>query len=159
MSLVVCDASALLAVLLDSGADGSQVAEQPNDARLAACDLITSETANVIRRCELARLISADLVAQGHADLLDLAVELWPYELRASRVLELRHDLWVYDAAYVAVAEWLGATLVTLDARTPGAPASSAPSPVQADDPSIAPSLRRSTLAIVLPPPRGGAVW
>jgi predicted nucleic acid-binding protein len=119
---VVCDASALVAVLLDSGADGAWAAAQLGDARLAAPDLVTYETANVIRRTELAQLISADLAAQAHADLLDLAVELWPYELLAPRVWELRHNLSVYDAAYVAVAERLGATLVTLDARIAGAP-------------------------------------
>jgi predicted nucleic acid-binding protein len=122
VSVVACDASALVAVLLDSGADGAWAAAQLADARLAAPDLVTYETANVIRRTELAQLISADLAAQAHADLLDLAVELWPYELLVPRVWELRHNLSAYDAAYVAVAERLGATLVTLDARIAGAP-------------------------------------
>jgi hypothetical protein len=36
------------------------------------------EADNILRRHELAHLISTDQAAQAHADLLDLAVELWP---------------------------------------------------------------------------------
>lgn len=45
------------------------------------------------------------LGAQAHADLLDLPLELWPYELLASRSWQLRENLTIYDAAYVALAE------------------------------------------------------
>jgi predicted nucleic acid-binding protein len=51
------------------------------------------------------------------ADMLDLAIEQWPYELVASRSWELRRNLSSYDAGYVALAELTGATLVTLDRR------------------------------------------
>jgi predicted nucleic acid-binding protein len=90
---------------------------------LAGPDLLLHETANILRRHELAQLISPDQAAQSHADLLDLAIELWPYELLAARAWELRHNLSIYDAGYVALAERLHATLVTLDARIAGAPA------------------------------------
>lgn len=80
------------------------------------------ETANILRRHELARLISRDQAAQAHADLLDLAVELWPYELLASRAWQLRTNLSLYDASYVALAELAEATLVTLDGRIRRAP-------------------------------------
>lgn len=55
-------------------------------------------------------------------DLLDLTVEMWPYEVLASRARELRRDLTTYDAGYVALAELLGVTLVTFDRRIGGAP-------------------------------------
>jgi hypothetical protein len=45
------------------------------DAELAAPSLVLFELANIIRRHELAGLISADQAAQAHADLLDLAIE------------------------------------------------------------------------------------
>jgi predicted nucleic acid-binding protein len=69
-----------------------------------------------------AGLVSADRAAQAHADLLDLAIELWPYELLSSRVWELRANLSAYDAGYVAVAELTDAPLVTLDRRIARAP-------------------------------------
>lgn len=61
--------------------------------------------------------MSSDQVAQAHADLLDLAIEQWSYEILATRTWELRHTLSSYDASYVALAELTSATLVTLDRR------------------------------------------
>jgi predicted nucleic acid-binding protein len=119
---VVCDASALVALLLDGGPDGRWVTRALSGADLAAPDLVTYESANIIRRHELAELVSADQAAQAHADLLDLALELWPYEVLAARAWELRRNLSSYDASYVALAELIGATLVTLDRGIGGAP-------------------------------------
>lgn len=119
---IVCDASALVALLLDSGPNGRWVTETIAGSDLAAPNLVEFETANIIRRHERAGIVSADQAAQAHVDLLDLAIELWPYELLAARAWELRHNLSSYDASYVALAESIGATLVTLDERISGAP-------------------------------------
>ena len=119
---LVCDASALVALLLDSGPAGQWVTETIDESELAAPSLVEFESANIIRRHELAGLVSADQAAQAHVDLLDLAIELWPYQLLAGRAWELRHNLSSYDASYVALAELLGVTLVTLDERVGGAP-------------------------------------
>jgi predicted nucleic acid-binding protein len=119
---VVVDSSALTALLIDSGPDGKWVAAAGAGAALAAPSLAGFETANILRRHELAGLISSDQAAQAHADLLDLAIEHWPYELLATRAWVLRTNLSIYDASYVALAELLGATLVTLDRRIGGAP-------------------------------------
>lgn len=119
---IVCDASALVALLLDSGSDGRWVTATIAGSDLAAPNLVEFETANIIRRHELARIVSTDQAAQAHVDLLDLTIEQWPYELLAARVWELRRNLSNYDASYVALAELIGATLVTLDGRIGGAP-------------------------------------
>jgi predicted nucleic acid-binding protein len=119
---VVCDASALVALLLDGGPDGRWVTDALGGADLAAPSLVGFEAANIIRRHELAGLVSADQAAQAHADLLALAIEHWPYELLAARAWELRQNLSIYDAGYVALAELTDATLVTLDRRINGAP-------------------------------------
>jgi predicted nucleic acid-binding protein len=95
---LVCDASALVAVLL-------------------APAMMPFECANIIRRHELGDLISTDQAAQAHADLVDLPIELWPYEVLARRAWQLRPNASMYDAAYLALAEALGAPLVTLDRR------------------------------------------
>jgi predicted nucleic acid-binding protein len=121
-SYVICDSSALAALLLDSGPDGRWASAFVRGAELAAPDLVGYETANIIRRHELAGLISSDQAAQAHADLLDLAIERWPYELLAQRVWELRNNLSVYDSSYVALAELTGAPLATLDQRIGRAP-------------------------------------
>lgn len=118
----VCDASALVAMLLDAGADGQWAADALTGTDLCAPALMPFECANVVRRQELAGLASPDQAALAHADLLDLAVELWPYEALADRVWELRGNLSSYDAAYVALAEILDVPLVTLDRRISRAP-------------------------------------
>ena len=119
---LVCDASALVALLLDDGSDGRWVTETIAGHDLVAPNLVVFESANIIRRHELAGIVSADQAAQAHADLMDLSIEQWPYELLAARAWELRHNLSIYDASYVALAELTGVALVTLDGRIRGAP-------------------------------------
>jgi predicted nucleic acid-binding protein len=126
-SSFVCDASAIAALLLDSGPDGQWVTQTVESSEIAAPALVTFETANVIRRHELAGQITPDQSAQAHADLLDLAIELWPYELLAARAWELRPNLSIYDASYVALAEIIDLTLVTLDKRLAKAPGTRCP--------------------------------
>lgn len=118
----ICDASAVVALLLDSGPDGHWATAALGGAELAAPSLLAFEAANIIRRQELADLVTPDQAAQAHADLLDLAIEQWPYDVLAPRVRELRQNLTVYDASYVALAELLEAPLVTLDRRICRAP-------------------------------------
>jgi predicted nucleic acid-binding protein len=112
---VVCDASAVVALLVDSGPDGRWVTATVREATLAAPDLLPFEVANVLRRLERSGLISSDTAAQAHLDMLDLAVEMWPYAAVAPRAWQLRANLTSCDASYVAVAEAAGAVLVTLD--------------------------------------------
>jgi predicted nucleic acid-binding protein len=119
---VVCDASALVALLVDGGPDGRWATDALTGADLTAPSLVKFEASNIIRRLEHAGRVGADQAAQAHADLLDLAIEEWPYELLASRIWDLRHNLSSYDAGYVALAEATGATLLTLDRRIGGAP-------------------------------------
>jgi predicted nucleic acid-binding protein len=119
---VVCDASALVALLLDGGPDGRWVTQTLASSELAAPSLSLFESANIIRRQELAKIVSADQAAQAHIDLLDLTIETWPYELLATRAWELRHNLSSYDASYVALAELIGVPLITLDRRIRMAP-------------------------------------
>ncbi len=123
MTQVVVDSSAIVALLLDAGEAGQWATAALDGADLAAPHLMRFEASNVIRRHELAQIITSEQAAQAHADLLDLDVELWPYDLLARRVWELRPNLSSYDASYVVVAELLGAPLITLDGgigRAPG---------------------------------------
>ena len=118
----MCDASAVVALLLDAGQDGRWVAEAVSGSQLAAPTLLPFECSDIIRRHELAGFVSADQAAQAHADLLALPIEYWPYELLGPRVWELRMNLSSYDASYVAVAELTQTPLVTLDRRIGRAP-------------------------------------
>lgn len=119
---VVCDSSALVALLLDSGPDGQWAAERLTGSEPTAPSLAAYEVANIVRRHQLAGLVSAEQADQAHADLLYLAIDYWPYEALAARAWELRQNLSLYDATYVALAELTDTTLVTLDRRIGGAP-------------------------------------
>lgn len=115
MTLVV-DASTVVAALVDSGPAGDwAVGLLAED--LAAPHLLPVEVANVLRRSAAAKDITDDVASLAHADLVDLRVDLVEYDLVASRVWELRHNLTNYDATYVAVAELLDVPLATLDER------------------------------------------
>jgi predicted nucleic acid-binding protein len=120
---VVCDPSVIVAALLDSGPDGQWAVSRLTGVDLHAPTLVHYECTNVIRRLELAGTVGADQAALAYADLLDLNVTVWPYEVLGGRIWRLRQNLTSYDAAYVALAETLSATLATLDrriARSPG---------------------------------------
>jgi len=118
---VVIDASALVALLTDLHG-GRWVAEQAKARALVGPHLLLFEAGNILRRLESVREIDPTASAAAHADLADLAVVLVGYPPLADRARELRANLTTYDACYVALAEYLEAPLVTLDARIARAP-------------------------------------
>lgn len=125
---VTCDSSILVAVLVDGGPAGQWATGVLEGAgELMAPHLAMFEAANILRRHQLAQLISGDQAAQAHADLLDLPLQLWPYELLAARSWRLRDNMTIYDAAYVALAEMTATPLATLDQRIATAPGTRCP--------------------------------
>ncbi len=120
--LVTCDASTFVAALTDDGADGEWARDQTEDARVIAPAHMPVEAANVLRRLEATRTLNATQAAQAHADLLARRLDLWSHALLGRRAWELRHNLTIYDACYVAVAEVTGTELLTLDRRISAAP-------------------------------------
>lgn len=120
---LVADATVVVAALVDSGSEGAWAESVlAGEDHLAAPHLLPVEVANMLRGAAAREAISEDVAALAHADLLDLSVELFPYAPFAERVWELRGNLTAYDAWYVALAEWLGVGLGTLDRRLAGAP-------------------------------------
>jgi predicted nucleic acid-binding protein len=84
---------------------------------LSAPHLLHAEVASVLRRAVSARQLSADAASIAYADLLDLRMDLYPFAPFAVRVWELRESVASYFAWYVALAEFLGAPVATLDVR------------------------------------------
>lgn len=120
---ITCDASVLVAMLVDGGPAGLWATETLSVADgLLAPHLALFETANILRRHQLAQIITADQAAQAHADLLDLPIDLWPYDILGPRTWQLRENLSAYDGSYVALAELTDTQLATLDARIARAP-------------------------------------
>lgn len=119
--IVVVDASAVVAALIDDGPDG-RWAEALLAHDLAGPHLLPVEVASVLRRAAQKGDIGDDLATLAHADLLDLRIALYPYEAVAERAWQLRNNVGSYDACYVALAETLDAPLATLDQRLAAAP-------------------------------------
>lgn len=119
---LVVDASALLALALDPGPRADTIAALASTRDLHAPALLPFEIANVLRRRRLASHLNARDAGVIEASLARLPIELWPFEVVADRVRELGDTLTAYDASYVALAERLGADLLTLDARLARAP-------------------------------------
>lgn len=118
----VVDASVVVAALIDDGPVGRWAEELVVSTPLAAPHLMPVEAANILRRAALAGDVSDDIASLAHADLVALAVELFPYDVLADRIWELRGAVTAYDGWYVALAESLKAPLATLDDRLTRAP-------------------------------------
>jgi predicted nucleic acid-binding protein len=114
---LVVDASAVVAALVDQGPDGTWAESVLRSEPLVAPHLMPVEVANILRRAVLTRDLTDDVASLAHGDLQALPVELFPYEPFADRVWELRGSIAAYDGWYVALAESVDASLVTLDAR------------------------------------------
>lgn len=119
---LVIDSSALVALLADAGPAGNWVAASTAGTTLAAPQLALFEAANIFRRQALSGLLDQSQATLAHADLIALPLELWPYPALAERSWQLRQNLTAYDASYVALAELLDTTLITLDSRLANAP-------------------------------------
>lgn len=116
MTLVV-DASVIVAALVDSGVDGDWALDILDGHALAAPHHMPIEAANILRRASLAGDITPDTAALAHGDLLALRVDLFPYAPLAERCWQLRENVTIYEAVYVALAEQLAVPLATLDQR------------------------------------------
>ena len=123
--MIVVDASALLELLMGTEA-GERVAARISDPVVAlhAPHLIDLEVVQVLRRFvrdgDLART-SADVMLDA---LHGLDLERHGHEPLLDRIWSLRANMTAYDASYVALAEALGARLLTCDARLARAPGS-----------------------------------
>ena len=114
---VVVDASVLVAALLDSGREGQWAESVIAEGSLTGPELVLAESSNVLRRLERARKISGLEANSAYRDLLRLDMELFAFAPFAGRVWELRSNLSIYDAWYVAMAEAFECPLAPLDRR------------------------------------------
>ncbi|NMN97865.1 type II toxin-antitoxin system VapC family toxin [Antrihabitans stalactiti] len=116
--MIVLDASAAVAALLNAGESRKMVEQE----QLHVPHLIDPEVASALRR----RVLSGRLGESNGRAALDvwsrLGMTRYPINAVLSRIWELRDNLSAYDASYVAVAEQLGCSLVTADARLGQAP-------------------------------------
>jgi predicted nucleic acid-binding protein len=115
--MLVVDASCLYEVVADTTQAEEIRGRLADDEDQAAPHLIDVEVLNVVRRQHLQGRLDATAALQAVEDL-----GAWPGERFGHRPLlwrawELRDRVRGWDAMYVALAEALGATLITTDER------------------------------------------
>ena len=120
--MIVVDASVVVVALTNDVDEGHRIRRRLVDHVLVAPELLDLEVGSAIRRFEASGHLTPQRATQAFDDLCDLAVDRVPHAPLLARCWELRHNVTMYDAAYVAVAERLGVTLVTADARLANAP-------------------------------------
>lgn len=121
--MIVVDASILVIALADDGPDGERHRTRLVGERLAAPHLIDVEVVSAWRRLAAAGQLDERRASFARVDLRSLPIQRVPHAQMLERCWELRANLTVYDASYVALAELLGASLLTADAKlaaTPG---------------------------------------
>ncbi len=122
--MIVLDASAAIAVLLNVGLEAGRVREkisQP-DETLHVPHLFEIEVLHALRRHNLGGALSAERARLALNRLRQMRLIRYPHTSFLGRIWELRSNLTAYDAVYVALAEALDAPLVTRDVRLAQAP-------------------------------------
>lgn len=122
MTVIVVDASVVVTALADDGPDGERARRRLRGEDLAAPELVDLEVASVLRRLVLRRALPATRADLALSDLVAMPLQRAPHRSLLTRCWQLRQNLTVYDAAYVALAEALDAVLLTADVRLSGAP-------------------------------------
>jgi predicted nucleic acid-binding protein len=125
--VIVLDASAAVDWLLQSpAAHRIETRIFSRIESLHAPELMDLEVAQVLRRLVREGTLTASRAEGAIEDLMDLRITRYPHLLLLPRIWQLRHNLSAYDAAYIVLAEKLGATLLTRDAKLASAAGHSA---------------------------------
>jgi predicted nucleic acid-binding protein len=115
--VLVVDASVLVVALADDGPDGDQARARLRGEQLAAPELLDVEVASVLRRQVRLRAVDPRRAELALADLAAAPLARAPHQSLMGRCWQLRDNLSIYDATYVALAEALGVDLLTGDVR------------------------------------------
>jgi predicted nucleic acid-binding protein len=126
--MIVLDASAVVDWLLQTSA-GQSIEKRiySRNESLHAPHLLDLEVTQVLRRLALQGVVPVHRVDEAVRDLLDLRITRYPHLVLLPRIWRLRHNFSAYDAAYIVLAEKLGAALVTRDVRLASASGHAAP--------------------------------
>lgn len=121
-TVLVIDASALVIALADDGVQGDSARTRLRGEELAAPELIDLEVLSGLRRQFAVGAMDARRAELALRDLRDIPITRTPHRDLLPRCWELRDNLTIYDAAYVALAEALDVALLTADSSLTNAP-------------------------------------
>jgi predicted nucleic acid-binding protein len=116
--MIVLDASAAVDWLLQTPA-GQRIENRiySRNETLHTPHLLDLEVTQVLRRLARQGVVPVHRADEAVRDLLDLRINRYAHFVLLPRIWQLRHNFSAYDAAYIVLAEELGAVLVTRDGR------------------------------------------
>jgi predicted nucleic acid-binding protein len=120
--MIVLDASAFIA-LFGAGEQSPLVAALGRSGHWVVPEHFRAEVLSGLRGLWLGRKTDDDELDRAARVIASRPLDVWPTAPLIPRIRELAANATVYDAAYIALAEELGAPLVTVDAkyaRVPG---------------------------------------
>jgi predicted nucleic acid-binding protein len=120
--VIVIDASALTELLVAGTPRAVRIATRIQRETLHAPHLIDLELVSALRSLEARQVLSTAEATKATFDLLAVTITRYAHDAFIPRIWQLRSNMTAYDAVYIALAEALGAPLVTCDAKLAGAP-------------------------------------
>ena len=120
--LVVVDASAVVLLVASSHDAGNRLDARLTNAVLHAPHILPVEVDSALRGLVAGRVLSEGEAMAARQQAGRMPVDLWAWDALGERAGEMRSNLSMYDAGYVVLAEHIGATLITADARLARAP-------------------------------------
>lgn len=113
--MIVIDASAIIQVLV--GRDPGPALLDAVAGDLAAPHILDVEVLSALRGMVLGGVLPLEAAESARRSYADLVIDRYEAALLADRVWALRTQYTSYDAMYLALAEGLGAPLVTCDRK------------------------------------------
>lgn len=113
--MIVIDASAIIQVLV--GRDPGPALLDAVAGDLAAPHILDVEVLSALRGMVLGGVLPLEAAESACRSYADLVITRYEAALLADRVWALRNQYTSYDAMYLALAEGLGAPLVTCDRK------------------------------------------
>ena len=120
--MIVVDTSALVEFLVGGDDVAEKVRAAAEGEQLAAPYAVDLECASTLRGLVIGDKLPADEGKRALELLGAMTLRRYDHVPLLTRIWELRHDMWPYDAAYVALAESLSVELVTVDSKLGSVP-------------------------------------
>jgi predicted nucleic acid-binding protein len=122
--VIVADASVVVEMLLGPGSPAAGVLARHFRDQQVVCapHLLDAEVGQALRRLVLGREMSFARAQASLDDLADLPIRRFSHTALLSRAFALRANVTVYDGIYLALAEALGAPLISCDAALRNVP-------------------------------------
>lgn len=119
--MLIVDASCLYEVVADTPQAERIRARMAADPDFGAPHVVDVEVLSTIRRAHMLSRLDGTAARQAVSDLQNWPGQRFPHRRLLPRAWELRANVRAWDAFYVALAETLDATLITMDDRLAGA--------------------------------------